>query len=173
MSECADQRAAGADGVARGMAYVAGNGWGKEQSNTGRGFIGVGEREVIRCSGVRSIGGLAVANQQGSSRRGIRGPGEGSGTCEGAALERLEGLCEDRTTAAPMLGRNPADWLYCRDGKWRAVEPGTFPLVDAAPARVGRLRAYGNALDAETATQFCEVVREICDDLRPVTEFDL
>jgi DNA (cytosine-5)-methyltransferase 1 len=75
---------------------------------------------------------------------------------------------------APMLGRNPADWLLCRDGKWRPVEPGTFPLADAAPARVGRLRAYGNALDAETAAQFCEVVREIADDLRPLMrEYDL
>ncbi|WP_416186824.1 DNA cytosine methyltransferase [Enterobacter roggenkampii] len=25
-----------------------------------------------------------------------------------------------------------ADWLLCRDGKWRPVEPGTFPLVDGA-----------------------------------------
>ena len=64
---------------------------------------------------------------------------------------------------APMLGRNPADWLYCRDGKWRPVEPGTFPLVDAAPARVGRLRAYGNALDAETASQFCGAVLDVLD----------
>lgn len=64
---------------------------------------------------------------------------------------------------APMLGRNPADWLYCRDGKWRPVEPGTFPLVDAAPARVGRLRAYGNALDAETASQFCAAVLDVLD----------
>ena len=58
-----------------------------------------------------------------------------------------------------------ADWLFCRDGKWRPVEPGTFPLV-ARPAegvvrvradqghRAGRLRAYGNAINAEAATQF-------------------
>jgi len=63
-------------------------------------------------------------------------------------------------TGAPLLGRNAADWLFCRDGRWRPVEPGTFPLADAAPARVGRLRAYGNALDAETAAQFCLVVSE-------------
>ena len=55
---------------------------------------------------------------------------------------------------APMLGRHAVDWLFCRDGKWRPVEPGTFPLVDETPARVGRLRAYGNALDAETAAEF-------------------
>jgi DNA (cytosine-5)-methyltransferase 1 len=73
---------------------------------------------------------------------------------------------------APMLGRNLADWLFCRDGKWRPVEPSTFPLVDAAPARVGRLRAYGNALDAETATQFCEAVAEIAG-IRSVAEYDL
>ena len=53
-----------------------------------------------------------------------------------------------------------ADWLYCRDGKWRPVEPGTFPLVNGAPARVGRLRAYGNAINAEAARVFIEAVME-------------
>lgn len=47
-----------------------------------------------------------------------------------------------------------ADWLLCRDGKWRPVEPGTFPLAHGAASRVGRLRAYGNAINAEAATQF-------------------
>ncbi|MEB6589677.1 DNA cytosine methyltransferase [Pseudomonas asiatica] len=47
-----------------------------------------------------------------------------------------------------------ADWLFCRDGKWRPVEPGTFPLAHGSPSRVGRLRAYGNAINAEAATQF-------------------
>ncbi|WP_236203888.1 DNA cytosine methyltransferase [Pseudomonas protegens] len=47
-----------------------------------------------------------------------------------------------------------ADWLFCRDGKWRPVEPGTFPLAHGAASRVGRLRAYGNAINAEAATQF-------------------
>ena len=53
-----------------------------------------------------------------------------------------------------------ADWLYCRDGRWRPVEPGTFPLVNGAPARVGRLRAYGNAINAEAARVFIEAVME-------------
>jgi DNA (cytosine-5)-methyltransferase 1 len=57
--------------------------------------------------------------------------------------------------AGPVNGlwRN-ADWLSCRDGKWRPVRPGTFPLAHGAPSRVGRLRAYGNAINAEAATQF-------------------
>lgn len=54
-----------------------------------------------------------------------------------------------------------ADWLFCRDGKWRAVEPGTFPLAHGATSRVGRLRAYGNAINAEAATQFIAAFLEI------------
>ena len=53
-----------------------------------------------------------------------------------------------------------ADWLYCRDGKWRPVEPGTFPLVNGAPSRVGRLRAYGNAIVAPQAQAFIEAAME-------------
>ncbi|WP_422527642.1 DNA cytosine methyltransferase [Serratia fonticola] len=46
------------------------------------------------------------------------------------------------------------DWLLCKDGKWRPVEPGTFPLVNGTPSRMGRLCAYGNAINAELATLF-------------------
>ena len=80
-------------------------------------------------------------------------------TADGRDCAGAGGNGHDRPHA-PMLGRDAADWLYCRDGKWRPVEPGTFPLADAAPSRVGRLRAYGNALDAETATQFVAAVMD-------------
>ena len=46
------------------------------------------------------------------------------------------------------------DWLPCIDGKARPVELGTFPLAHGATARVGRLRAYGNAIVAPLATEF-------------------
>lgn len=49
-----------------------------------------------------------------------------------------------------------ADWLFCRDGKWRPVEPGTFPLAHGVTNRVGRLRAYGNAINAEAARVFIQ-----------------
>lgn len=62
-----------------------------------------------------------------------------------------------------------ADWLLCRnpagEPSWRPVEPGTFPLAHGVTQRVGKLRAYGNGLDAETATAFCEVVKEIVDEI--------
>lgn len=47
-----------------------------------------------------------------------------------------------------------AYWLGCRDGKFRQVEPGTQPLVDGLPGRVGRLRGYGNAIVPQLAAVF-------------------
>ena len=54
-----------------------------------------------------------------------------------------------------------ADWLWCRDNRRRPVEPGTFPLAHGAPARVGRLRGYGNAIVAPLAQAFIEAYQEI------------
>ncbi len=53
------------------------------------------------------------------------------------------------------------DWLLCRDGKWRPVEPDTFPLAHGATARVGRLRAYGNAITAPVAQGLIESYMEV------------
>ena len=52
------------------------------------------------------------------------------------------------------------DWLFCRDAKWRPVEPSTFPLVDGAPSRVGRLRAYGNGIVPQVAQGLIESYME-------------
>jgi DNA (cytosine-5)-methyltransferase 1 len=47
-----------------------------------------------------------------------------------------------------------ADWLPCTDGKARRIEPGTFPLAHGVPARMGRLRGYGNAIVPQVAAEF-------------------
>ena len=52
------------------------------------------------------------------------------------------------------------DWLGCRDGKWRPVRSGSFPLVNGATSRVGRLRAYGNAITAQVAQGLIESYME-------------
>ena len=52
------------------------------------------------------------------------------------------------------------DWLPCRDGKARPVEPGTFPLAHGSTARVGRLRAYGNAIVPQVAQTLIEAYLE-------------
>lgn len=76
------------------------------------------------------------------------------GSEEGGTPDFWDSEGDDRLPC-PTSGywSNP-DWLGCRDGKFRPVEPGTFPLVNGAPARVGRLRGYGNAINAEVAKTF-------------------
>ncbi|EBZ5464241.1 DNA cytosine methyltransferase [Salmonella enterica subsp. enterica serovar Senftenberg] len=53
-----------------------------------------------------------------------------------------------------------ADWLFCRDGKWRPVKPGLKPLVNGLAGRVGQVRAYGNAIVAPVAETFIRAYME-------------
>lgn len=101
--------------------------------------------------------------KQPECERGVERPTGASGVAP--ELERWKAFDERppelRTRPGPDNGFwADADWLLCRDGKWRPVEPGTFPLVDGAPARVGRLRAYGNAINLEAARVFIECVMQ-------------
>lgn len=96
----------------------------------------------------------AVLQQRPGGQSGIGDEHDQAGRDEGAAA--LAGLCGD-LRAGPVNGFwRDVDWVFCRDGKWRSVEPGTFPLAHGAPARVGRLRAYGNAINAQQAQIFIE-----------------
>jgi len=130
----------------------------------GSGFAGPGGSsgaQEQRASELRGAGGLSdPANDH--RRRGERGPQ--AGTWADGFGWRGPAIGDGRGDAhAPNRSRGDADWLFCRDGKWRAVEPGTFPLAHAAPARVGLLRGYGNALDLETAIQWIETVKAHLD----------
>lgn len=74
-----------------------------------------------------------------------------------AQARTRSGGCElpDGQRPGPTNGQwRNADWLGCTDGKWRPVEPGTFPLAHGIPGRVVRLRAYGNAIVPAQAAQF-------------------
>jgi DNA (cytosine-5)-methyltransferase 1 len=86
---------------------------------------------------------------------------------------------EGQSAAGPTNGLwRDADWLLCRDGKWRPAQPGTFPLVarvspgvvpgsdpcvpidenSSSEARVMRLRGYGNSIVPQAAA---EVIRAV------------
>jgi len=47
-----------------------------------------------------------------------------------------------------------AEWIVCRDGKARALEPGTCPVAHGSPEGMGELRAYGNAIVPQVAAAF-------------------
>lgn len=76
--------------------------------------------------------------------------------------------CEKRLAGASAgtggSGKSPwsgADWIYCRDGKWRPVEPGIVPLAHGIPGRVGALQAYGNAIVPQVAAEVIRAYMEI------------
>lgn len=103
-------------------------------------FAGDGENGVAQ--GDTQQPGLA-------QQRGERGaPREAQAADAREAAERA---------GAPTRGfwRN-ADWIACRDGKARPVEPTIFPLATGIPNRVGLLRGAGNAIVPQVAA---EVIR--------------
>ncbi|EPY6937175.1 DNA cytosine methyltransferase [Klebsiella pneumoniae] len=153
---------------------------------------GLGNANVTR---LERLGG----NDGAAGRKGTTGPAAAPGVHDGMAntTGQLHHECNDganefgrsRDAEQNRLGGEPvralevngfwrdADWLVCRDGKWRPVEPGTFPLVDGAAARmgrvepgvarvassnrVGRLKGYGNAINAQAAAAFIRAYMEV------------
>ncbi|HHT0057604.1 TPA: DNA cytosine methyltransferase [Raoultella planticola] len=156
------------------------------------GVNGLGNANVTRLEG---LGG----NDSAAGRKREVGPTAAPGVHHGMAntTGQLHHECNDganefgrsRYAEQNRLGGEPvralevngfwrdADWLFCRDGKWRPVEPGTFPLVDGAAARmgrvesgvarvassnrVGRLKGYGNAINAQAAAAFIRAYMEV------------
>lgn len=99
-----------------------------------------------------------LADTTRSGRREERAnPGRGAA---GDGAERLPaGLVDGRSDhgTSPIHGFwRSADWLGCTDGKWRPVEPGTFPLAHGVSNRVVKLRGYGNAIVPQQAAAFIE-----------------
>ncbi len=67
-------------------------------------------------------------------------------------------LSQQKDRAGPVNGFwSDADWIICHDPngpRWRPVESGSSPLVDGSASRMGRLCAYGNAINLEQAAHF-------------------
>ena len=128
------------------------------------GRIGMPERADQCAVGAGSLEG-GLADTTSSGRKSCKGDAgvcnEDAGT-SAAAVKRSTVCPPD---AAPASGPTngfwrDADWLFCRDGKWRPVEPGTSPLAHGSAAKVGRLRGYGNAIVAQAAQAFIESMME-------------
>ncbi len=95
--------------------------------------------------------------------------GEAGGLADLSCYGRLEGRRPiDKRSGSGYDGTDgidrfwaSVDWIPCSDGKARPVESGTFPLAHGASARVGRLRAYGNAIVLPLAAAFIETAIDV------------
>jgi DNA (cytosine-5)-methyltransferase 1 len=69
------------------------------------------------------------------------------------------GACEEREQRSRKFGgtggyQETLDWVIGADGKARRVKSGLRLLAHGIPARVGKLRAFGNAIDPRPAAEF-------------------
>ncbi|ATI63808.1 DNA cytosine methyltransferase [Edwardsiella tarda] len=114
---------------------------------------------------ITDLSGCGEVIRMGHSDHDRQQPGSGDRRSGGALSQG-----NDAWRSGEVIGAYPtngywrdADWLSCRDGKWRPVEPGTFPLANGITSRVGRLRAYGNAICVPVAEEFIKAyVEAIC-----------
>lgn len=132
----------------------------------GEGLEVGGEQQARRQrqAAQRGCGALGLADDDGER---FAGRAESNGEPERSrepASRRVDaggrGFAGDRRPVPTNGHWRDADWLRCRDGRWRPVEPGTFPLAHGAPGRVGRLRGYGNAIVAQVAAAFIAAYME-------------
>lgn len=72
-----------------------------------------------------------------------------------------------RREAAPRhpAASGMAEWIADRQGGLRPIEPGTRPLAHGVPGRVGRLRAYGNAIVPQVAAAFVMAAMTMPEEL--------
>jgi DNA (cytosine-5)-methyltransferase 1 len=93
---------------------------------------------------------------------GLGSTGSSLGDTDREGLEGREGLLErSGELSAGQAGMGfwtPCEWVKCRDGCLRPVEPGTSPLAHGVPQIVGQLRAYGNALVPPLAAEFIKSI---------------
>ena len=153
-NDCKSRRLADTDGgnaCAEGLQRGGEHGQRAEDAGVG----GVGHPEIsgdgaydrkpgsgVECErstgGSGILGGVGDANQPGS---------QGRGEHAGEYADQL----------SPWAA---SELIPCADGKARPVEPGIFPLADGIPARLGQLRAYGNAIIPQVAAEFVAAFME-------------
>lgn len=92
------------------------------------------------------------------SGRAERRAGARRGQTTGSEQARVSRLARERRATGGHWA--DADWLPCQGGKWRPIEPGTFPLAHGIACRMDKLRAFGNAISPQVAEAFIRAFLE-------------
>lgn len=141
------ERAPWHDGGWPATGRVEGNGHATERRQTG----GMGDAYSRRDDGLQA--GREQAGREQPSHAGLLVGMEDAPSFGREGWSYAGEQLEPRLRGFLHAGSGEAcDWLPFTDGKWRPVESGTFPLAHEDPARLGRLRLYGDAIDVETFT---------------------
>lgn len=122
--------------------------------------FGIGHQTSIMWQG--TTGSIGAAGE--SCRMGIP---NSAGSQQGFATQTTTGHGGSAVAASGGDAARPTnniwrdvDWLLCRDGQWRCVEPGTFPLANGVSERVVKLRGYGNAIVPQVAAEIISAYME-------------
>lgn len=121
-----------------------------------------GRKQLRECATELTVGSGGLVDELADAQR---WPAERHGQQVGDTARSVQ-----REARQQRVRPNPWDgseFVYCRDDKWRQIEPGTFPLVDGVSNRVGRIRAYGNAIVPQVAAEVIGAFMEI-DHATPV-----
>lgn len=117
---------------------------------------GTGPSDCCGLGSPRSDGpqGIIEAGAESGAAQRARSAG---GVEHAACYGRIEGGTEPDGRGS-SCGRSTS-WsnsvhIPCGDGKTRRIEPSISPLADGVPARVVRLRGYGNAIVPQLAAAF-------------------
>lgn len=132
----------------------------RPEQDGGRGFVVVGEAGGVANPNYRRRQPSPPEFRIADTRMEPAG-GFAEQSCQSGERDEATRSCDP----GPINGFwRDGDWLLCRslDGEpeWRAVEAGTFPLAHGVAGRMGLLRGYGNAINAEVAKGFLEAVME-------------
>ena len=110
---------------------------------------GLGDSEVGRVGTLDGESGSSAQQQVEA-----RGPGVSDGlgdTDEQGSQRRRIGPLEHAGQCTPW---SSGELIGCADGKTRITQPGICPVAHGVHNRVGRLRAYGNAIVPQVAEAF-------------------
>lgn len=135
------------------------SGW-RGESSDGRLADGNG----ITCGQGRAVNRGWYSGGNAEPRGGLGGSGNDSwlSDAESQRYEWRQGATKQARgfVSKPGSGIWGDHWVACADGKARRIEPGLTPLANGIPARVVRLRGYGNAIVPQVAAEFISTFYE-------------
>lgn len=153
------------------------------RSRKGTGEIAKRASDQSRGSSGVSLSGLVNADSHGRTPREPAATANGHGLSSGSngsasglehatrnGREQRRSKSERRLFVSGCGPWDTCDILPFRDGKFRRVEAGTFPLANGVPDRVGLLRGYGNAIIPLLAAEFIKASLEAINDLTAPNE---